>query len=274
MHKTDLIIIGAGPAGMAAAATAANSGAQVLLLGEQRQAGGQIYRNVGDQKTNPEYLGKEYANGKVLVDALDNKNIKTEFGATVWRIDDGSDVVWSCDGESQRNTAPHILLAGGAQERPMPFPGWTNPGVMSVGAAQILMKSSSLLPRNAILAGSGPLLYLIATQLIDAGAPPQALVETQNSSMMLMASRFLPRALISTSTLFKGLGLIVKIRAAGVRRFVSATDFRAENTRDGNVDFSFIVKGREHTLLTPLLLTHQGIVPSTHISRSVGVEHK
>jgi len=270
----DLIVIGAGPAGMAAAATAADGGAQVLLLDEQRQAGGQIYRNVANQKTNPEYLGKEYPSGKVLVDKLENKNIKTEFGATVWRIDDGHGVVWSRDGQSQKSSAPHILLAGGAQERPMPFPGWTNPGVMSAGAAQILMKSSGLLPRNAILAGSGPLLYLTATQLINAGAPPQALVETQTTSMMLKASRFLPSALLSTSTLFKGLGLIARIRAAGVRRYVGATDFRAENTHEGNVDFSFKVKGQIHTLSTPLLLTHQGVVPSTHISRSAGVKHK
>jgi len=185
MSEFDLIIIGAGPAGMSAAGTAAQGGLKVLLLDEQPQAGGQIYRNVGKNRASRSWLGKEYASGAVLVDALEHPNITTEFGATVWRLEQGPRLVWSQGGASTVSAAPHVLLASGAQERPMPFPGWTLPGVMTAGAAQILMKTSGMLPKDAVLAGSGPLLYLVAAQMIDAGHPPQALV----GSVRLLWSR-------------------------------------------------------------------------------------
>lgn len=273
MHDADLIIVGAGPAGMAAAATAAQGGAKVLLLDEQPSAGGQIYRNIGGNGGTRPYLGKDYTAGQSLVSALDTPGITTEFGATVWRIEDGPRIVWSRDGKSHVCSAPHVLLAGGAQERPVPFPGWTLPGVMPAGAAQILMKSAGLLPRDAVLAGSGPLLYLIAAQLIDAGAAPKALVETQTSAMMLRAARHLPRALLAALTLAKGLGLIAKIKAAGVPRYKGASGFRATSTEDGSITFSFMSKGREYQITTPLLLTHQGVIPSTHMSRAASVSH-
>jgi thioredoxin reductase len=273
MHRVDLIIIGAGPAGMAVAATAANGGAKVLILDEQPQAGGQIYRNVTSNSDRKSYLGKDYTSGSELVEALNDENIMTEFDASVWRIEAGSRVIWSQDGRSQISSAPHVLLAAGAQERPMPFPGWTLPGVMSAGAAQVLMKNSGLLPCDAVLAGSGPLLYLVAAQMIDAGTPPKALVETQSFNSMLNASRYLPSALLGFSTLIKGLGLIRKIKNAGVPRFTGASGFRVTQSADGGLSFVFKSNGREHNLSTSLLLTHQGVISSTHISRASGVPH-
>lgn len=273
MRDADLIIVGAGPAGMAAAETAAKGGSTVLLLDEQPRAGGQIYRNAGVLGDTRPYLGKDYAAGRPLVEALDAPGIMVEFGATVWRVETGPRVVWSREGASHVATARHVLLAGGAQERPTPFPGWTLPGIMPAGAAQILMKSAGHLPRDAVLAGSGPLLYLIAAQMIDAGAPPHALVETQTSAMMLRAARHLPRAFLAAQTLLKGLGLLRKIKAAGVARHTGASGFRATSTEDGAIVFTFTAKGRAHRLSTPLLLTHQGVVPATHMSRAAGIAH-
>lgn len=273
MSDWDVIIVGTGPAGLAAASTAAQWGLRVLLLDEQRQAGGQIYRNLGASDVAPRWLGKDYAAGRPLFGALDNASVTAEFGATVWRIDVGPRVVWSRDGVSQVSRAPHVVLAGGAQERPVPFPGWTLPGVMTAGAAQILMKTSGLLPRDAVLAGSGPLLYLVAAQMIDAGAPPRALVETQTTAMLLRAARHLPAALRSAPTLLKGAGLLRRIRAAGVPRYTGAAAFRAANNDDGDVVFSFTGKGRTRELITPLLLVHLGVVPSTHLSRAAGIRH-
>lgn len=274
MSEFDLVIIGAGPAGMSAAATAARGGLRVLLLDEQPRAGGQIYRNVGENRAERRWLGADYAKGARHVDALDHPNITARFGATVWRLDAGPRVVWSKTGASHVTPAPHVLLAGGAQERPVPFPGWTLPGVMTAGAAQILMKTSGMLPRNAILAGSGPLLYLVAAQMIDAGCPPKALVETQTPRMMATALPHLPRALFGLPTLLKGLGLLRRIRASGVRRFTGASGFGASATTDGAIAFSFTSRARRETLLTDLLLTHQGVIPATHMSRAAGIAHE
>ncbi len=274
MNDPDLIIIGAGPAGMAAAVEASYRGAKVLLLEEQPAAGGQIYRNVSDNVTRSRYLGEEYFAGLGLVDALSESDVICEFGATVWRIEDGPRVVWSRDGVSRICSARHVLIAGGAQERPTPFPGWELTGVMSAGAAQILMKNAGLLPKDAILAGSGPLMYLIATQLIDAGAPPKAIVETQSMMNMLRSLRHLPRAMFAPHNLFKGLLLLRKIRKSGIVRFTGASSFRAGTKADGTIRFSFKVRDTAHQLDTSLVLAHQGVVPSTHMGRAAGVVHE
>ncbi len=274
MAEVDLIIIGAGPAGMSAAAVAAQGDLRVLMLDEQPQPGGQIYRNVAENRRKRGYLGKAYATGANLVDALDHPQITLLSGATVWRLDKGPQVTWSRGGKSQTTLAAHVLLATGAQERPVPFPGWTLPGVMPAGAAQILMKSAGMLPKDAVLAGSGPLLYLIAAQMIDAGCPPQALVETQTSRQMLIALPQLPRALFGLPTLLKGLSLIAKIRKAAVPRYTAASDFRATAKTNGDVAFSFRAKGRDEFLTCGLLLTHQGVIPGTHITRAAGIAHE
>ncbi|NIZ61571.1 nopaline dehydrogenase [Sedimentitalea sp. CY04] len=274
MTDPDLIIVGSGPAGMAAASVAARSGARVLILDEQPRPGGQIYRNIGENRDRLGWLGKGYAAGTELVDDLDHPNIHCEFGATVWRSDPGPTVCWSQNGHSQVTSAPYLLLATGAQERPVPFPGWTLPGVMPAGAAQILMKTSTLLPRDAILAGSGPLLYLVAAQMIDAGTPPKALVETQTRSMAIRSARHLPRAAFALPLLLKGLGLLHKIRKHRIPRFTGATAFRAETGNGGTIQFSFDASGKAHHHECGLLLTHQGVVPSTHMTRAAGIAHE
>ncbi|NUH66436.1 FAD-dependent oxidoreductase [Sulfitobacter sp. S0837] len=274
MAEVDLIIIGAGPAGMSTAAVAARGGLQVLMLDEQPQPGGQIYRNVAQNRAKRGFLGQAYAAGVDLVDALDHPGITHVAGATVWRLDKGPQVTWSRGGKSQTTSAAHVLLATGAQERPAPFPGWTLPGVMPAGAAQILMKTAGMLPKDAVLAGSGPLLYLIAAQMIDAGSPPQTLVETQTFTQMLGATPHLPRALFGLPTLLKGLGLIAKIRKAAVPRYTAASGFHATATESGKIQFSFRAKGRAQSLTCGLLLTHQGVIPGTHITRAAGIAHE
>lgn len=274
MPEFDLIVIGAGPAGMVAASTAAQGGLDVLLLDEQERPGGQIYRNVGEKGLSKGWLGKDYAAGAQYIDALGHPRVTAEFGATVWRLEPCPRVVWARDGVSLIATARHVVLASGAQERPVPFPGWTLPGVMTAGAAQILMKSAGMLPRDAVLAGSGPLLYLVAAQMIDAGCPPKALVETQSVRMMLRALPHLPKALFGMRTLLKGLGLLHKIRKAGVRRYTSASDFAACDNADGTLDFSFRSGSERQMVRCGVLLTHQGVIPSTHMSRTAGIAHE
>ena len=179
--------------------------------------------------------------------------------------------MWSQNGISQISTAPHLLLATGVQERPMPFPGWTLPGVMPDGAAQILMNAAGFLPRDAVLASSGPLPYLLAAQMIDAGAAPLALLDTQTPVIQLCALPHLPRALLSAPMLLTGLGLLRKTRAAAVPRHTAAHQFHTAQSDTDTIQFSFTAKGRSHQLETPLPLTHQGAIPATHISRAAGI---
>src|SRR5437867_3065604 len=174
----DLAIIGAGPAGMAAAVLGAELGLDTLLIDEQEGPGGQIYRAI-ERAAESSPLGADYLAGRTLAAALRASGAGYRPATTVWHIDPDGTLSLAADGTSETVTARQILLATGAIERPVPIPGWTLPGVMTVGAAQILLKTASLVPDGrAVLAGQGPLLYLAALQIARAGAPPLAVLET------------------------------------------------------------------------------------------------
>ena len=273
MQHCDLAIIGAGPAGMAAAAEAAQQGLSVTLLDEQNRPGGQIYREV-DRAAGPRggILGQEYLHGATLTAGLGQAGITHLSGAVVWAIEDGFRISFVRDGRGEQLEAARVILATGALERPMPLPGWTLPGVMTAGAAQILLKQSGVLPRRAVLAGSGPLLYLIAKQMVRAGTPPLALVETQAAASPLAAVRHLPGALLGWRYLAKGLKMLAEIKRAGVPRHTGATEIAvAGSTRAEAVTFRS--KGQEHSIACDTVLLHHGVVPNTQAARSINVPH-
>lgn len=270
----DLIVIGAGPAGLAAASEAARYGASVLLLDEQPAPGGQIYRNVKDASEQQNaILGPDYTVGRTLAASIEDVGIDYRPGVTVWKVGTDGRVAFSQNGAAQQVQGRHIILATGALERPVPLPGWTLPGVMTAGGAQILLKSGGLVARDAILVGSGPLLYLLASQMVAAGRPPKALVETQTGTNFRSALEHIKGALLGWQQLLKGLALIGKIRKAGVRRFKAVTDINIIGT-DKAEAVTFTSNGRVHQLDATMILLHQGVVPNTQISRSLGLKHR
>ena len=271
--KYDLIVIGAGPAGMSAAQVAAISGLHVLILDEQPCAGGQIYRNATQKRLGMEYLGADYFKGAALVESLEHPQITTKFSASIWKIEDTGEVFYTIKGQIETSLGQYVIIANGAQERPCPFPGWTLPGVMTCGAAQIMIKTSGLIPANAVLAGSGPLIYQLAAQMIRAGNAPIALVETQSRMVDLRAMWHALTAFRGWKTLAKGAGLLAEIRKAGVKRYYRASNFKAFKEDDELLGLEFKSGDISHTLKCQTLLVHQGIIPSTHLTRSVGVKH-
>ncbi|WP_231125804.1 FAD/NAD(P)-dependent oxidoreductase [Roseovarius gahaiensis] len=273
MTQSDIAIIGAGPAGMAAAATAARHGATVTLLDEQPRPGGQIYRDV-DRVNQPraDILGKDYQCGATLTRGLRDAGITHVKGAVVWAIEDSFTVSYTQNGQAAQVSADRVILATGALERPMPLPGWTLPGVMTAGAGQILLKQSGVLASNAVLVGSGPLLYLIAAQMVRAGTPPRALVETQSRYDLLRAGKHFGGALRGAGYLVKGLKLLAQIIRARVPRYTAATDITIEgDTRAEAVTFRN--RGRTHRIACDTVLLHHGVVPNTQAARSIEVPH-
>src|SRR3546814_14850276 len=113
-------------------------------------------------------------------------------------------------------------------ERPVPLPGWTLPGVMAAGAAQVLLKSAGLVPAGrVVLAGSGPLLLLVAQQLIEAGADAAAVLEPTRAQDDLRDARHLPRALRASDVLRKRFALGRRIPPEGVPRAAGPRDAAA-----------------------------------------------
>ena len=265
----ELAIIGAGPAGMAAAVLADELGLETVLIDEQGSPGGQMYRAI--ERAEPGTpLGSDYLAGWPLVAALRASRVDYRPSTTLWHVDPEGALFLETAGRSETVTARRVLLATGALERPVPIPGWTLPGVMTAGAAQILLKSSGLVPEGrVVLAGQGPLLYLVAAQLARAGAAPVALFETAPLENYLAAIRPLAGLWAGRRRLIKGLGLISAVKRAGVRIRRGVRGLRAVGQRRLER-----VAWEDGELAADYLLLHEGIIPNVQVSLALQLRHE
>ena len=271
----DLAIVGAGPAGMAAAVEAARLGLEPVVLDPQAAPGGQIYRNIEvvqrDRAGDLSVLGADYAAGLPLVEAFRASGVDYRPLTSVFEVGTGALGI-VCDGVATRLRAREIILATGAMERPVPIPGWTLPGVMSAGAAQTLLKASDMVPEGrVILAGGGPLLILLALQLVEAGVDLRAILRTSPRRNLWRA---LPAAcrLIGNPDIAKGLGWIRALKRAGIAFVEQVTELRAEG-EDRLRAVGYRRGGREGRREAEVLLLHEGIAPNLQLSRAAGAEH-
>lgn len=271
----DIVVIGAGPAGMVAAATAAGAGLDVLVLDEQTAPGGQIYRSIeaaGNRSRLLETLGADYRHGAELANAFRRSAATYVPGATVWNLSRERVVNYTDPAGTHEVTARHVLVATGALERPVPIPGWTLPGVMTAGGVQILLKSAGIVAERVVLAGAGPLLWLVARQLCSAGSPPLAVIETVPWSRYLAAAPELPRALRASSYLAKGLAMMRAVRAAGVAVHRGASGLAVEGSGRAEA-LRFESGGRGHRIAADVIALHQGVIPNQQITRLIGAAH-
>ncbi len=269
-NPIDLAVIGAGPAGMAAATLASELGLSTIVVDEQDTPGGQIYRGVERAPANSA-LGPDYLAGSGLAAAFRASNAEYRPATTVWHIDHDGMISTSPAAALETLSARQILLATGAYERPVPIPGWTLPGVMTAGAAQIALKTADLVPGGkTILAGQGPLLFLAAAQLTRAGAPPAAILETAPHANYHAAVARLGAAWSGFRHVRKGLGLIAELRRAGIPIRRGVTGLRAFG-RDRGPERCRVECGGE--LPADHLLLHEGVIPNIQISLALGLAH-
>jgi len=177
MH-TELLVVGAGPAGLAAAIEASRAGVEVLVVDDNLQPGGQIYRQLPREFTDRGRGGSDFRNGRALIAEATAAGVKFKQGCTAWGMFEAGvmDVVDASGAD--RIQAARIVIAAGAHDRPVAVPGWTLPGVFTVGGAQALLKGQRILPgRRMLLAGVGPLLLVVASQLSKAGVEIVAVAE-------------------------------------------------------------------------------------------------
>ncbi len=277
---TDVVVVGAGPAGMTTASCLAESGVRVLLLDEHTAPGGQVYRSVekvtDKRPADLNVLGSHYRSGSKAVERLHSSGAQYWPGTSVWEISAAEEPALAVgvvrDGRARMIQAGHIVLATGAMERPTPFPGWTLPGVMTVGAAQTLLKSSGLVPEGRIaVAGSGPLLYLYISQLIKAGKKPQVILDTRPRASLQIKLSVLAALTVDPASMFRGLGWMRE-----VRREIRVRE-RVHRLRASGVEklssISYESCDRQFTDEVDLLLVHDGVIPNTWLAMSAGCRH-
>ncbi|AOB33143.1 (2Fe-2S)-binding protein [Bordetella sp. H567] len=217
MRDTRPVIVGAGPAGIRAAQALVAAGLRPIVLDEAPRAGGQIYRQppAGFQRSGRELYGFEHRKAarlhgamQALIPAIDYRP-----GALVWNCEDGVlDVLR--DGRNETVDYTHLILATGATDRVLPFPGWTLPGVYTLGGAQVALKFQGCgIGRRVAFMGTGPLLYLVAYQYAKAGAEVAAVLDTSASTDRLAA---LPGMMRTPGLVAKGLYTLGWLRLHGV----------------------------------------------------------
>jgi len=263
----DLVVIGGGPAGLAAAALAARAGISTVLFDENPGIGGQIYRGITSTPlANRTILGEDYWAGEALAAEAKASGASIVTGATVWSLDPQRIVGVSIDGKARMIAAQRVIIATGSLERPFPIPGWTLPGVMSAGGAQTALKAHGLLPAGrTVMAGTGPLLWLLAAQLLRAGGRIDAILDTTPRGNWLRALPHLPDFMLSPY-FAKGLALLREVRA---KVPVHKVD-RVEAIGDGKLREVGFGEGR---MAADLLLLHQGVVPNVNLALAAGVAH-
>ena len=268
----DIIVIGSGPAGMAAAQTAAKHGAKTLVIDEQTAPGGQIFRAI---EKNAKYqrpeLGKAYSDGLRQARAFRDSGVEYANNATVWQLSEKREVGYSSNGSARLVSADQVIVAGGAQERPVPVSGWTLPGVMTVGAAQILLKESSIGIENAVFAGTGPLLYLVAQQYIAAGIPIKAILDLTPQENYRHSLAHLPGALMAFSKLLEGWQWKRAIEQAGTLSIDNISDLKIGGAQSAT-HVEYCRNGSWQQLECEHVLLHQGVVPNVNISLAAGCD--
>ncbi len=275
-RNMDLIVIGAGPAGLSAACAARECGLDVTLIDEQAAPGGQLFRNIETPMAQAILDPKDKAAGLELVKRFRESGATYYPNTTVWGLEPHK-VYCTMNGKAEELGASYIVIAPGGMERPVPFPGWTLPGVMGAGAADILLRSGGSLSADGkapvVLAGNGPLLLLLAGHLLEAGVPIAAWLDTGWWSRRIMGGALMPAGILDAPYVAKGMKMAMRVLKGKVPIIRNVTNIRAVGS-DHVEKIMYDVKGQTHEIAASILLRHEGIIPRTHMLNSLNAKHK
>jgi NADPH-dependent 2,4-dienoyl-CoA reductase/sulfur reductase-like enzyme len=267
----NVVVIGAGPAGIRAAGTLAASGLRPVLLDEAPRPGGQGYRSpapgigldsravMGSQFGKFERLHTDFA---YLRDRIDHRP-----GSLVWAID-GRELHILADGRALILPFDALVIASGATDRIMPLPGWTLPGVFSLGGAQIALKDQGcLIGRRVAFCGSSPLLALAAVQYASLGAEIVAVCDTTSLARKIAAA---PGLMAAPATLARGLGYLARLRRAGIPLLFGCLPHRIEG--EDRVEALVVTDdaGRERRFPCDAVALGHGLKPETQLAELAG----
>ncbi len=261
--RFDVVVVGAGPGGMAAAAVAAEAGKRVCLLDANLAPGGQIWRGISAQKAKSYPHGSAFTAWKARLDAS-----KCE----IWPGRQAADFVSpgclrvETETECRDIEFEQLILATGARERFLPFPGWTLLGVMGVGGAQALVKSG-LDPRGkrVVVAGTGPLLLAVAAGLAKAGAKIEGIFEQAPKARL---------ASFGMHTVFSQPGKVLegaryRLRTSAVPYRFNSWVIKAEGR--GRVECVWVsIDGKEQAIACDWLACSFHLVPNLELPQLLG----
>jgi len=278
----DFAVIGGGPAGMAAAVRASENGVGVVLIDERDSLGGQIFKQLGPgfKVTNPNELQVPPHIGQALISKTEQSKITFFLKTTVLSIEDNDLMVASDSDHVSRITFRKLLIATGAYDRPVAFPGWTLPGVITAGSAQTLVKTQRVLPGSKIIfAGSGPVALAFPAQLAKLGANIVSVLEAGPAPTPINVVKLLSASLGNWDLIVDAM----KYRSMLVRKRIPVRyrsiiveahgTSRVEAVTIAKVDRNWRIKqGTQQRIEVDTLCLGYGFLPSSELLRLVGCE--
>jgi glycine/D-amino acid oxidase-like deaminating enzyme/bacterioferritin-associated ferredoxin len=286
-ERCSVLIIGGGPAGLAAAEAAAQHQVDAVMLDERPYPGGQYFKPLASSHRfkNGQPFDRQYRDGLALVGRVRKLGVRICSNTLVWDAQvegDGGIVVRALDSQGSVNwIAQKLIIATGAFERAWPVPGWTLPGVMTTGAAQTLARSYQIAPGKRVLfAGNGPLNLQVAADLAAAGVSVVGVAEAAARPGVARFADTLTMASTRPDLVWQGLGYLAKLKARGVPIHYRHVLLRVEGT--DRAERAIIAKtddagkpiaGSEISFDIDAVCLGYGFSPSSEIGRLVGCEH-
>jgi NADPH-dependent 2,4-dienoyl-CoA reductase/sulfur reductase-like enzyme len=281
-RETDVLVVGAGPAGLRAAVAAKRAGAHVLVVDERVNAGGQYFKQpAGSMNVDEPGLDAQYRAGRALLREAQESGIEILHGTRLWGHS-GYQELYAVSKTARYILRHHALvLATGAFERGVPFPGWTLPGVMTTGAAQTLLRSYLVAPGARVLvAGNGPLNLQVAAELAAAGVRVVAVAE---AAALFRASNAVHLARMTAAAPHytrEGLSYLAVLARARVPVLSPAAV--VEVAGPGRAEVATVARldagghprpGTNRHYEVDAVCLGPGFVPSSELARSLGCEH-
>jgi NADPH-dependent 2,4-dienoyl-CoA reductase/sulfur reductase-like enzyme len=272
----EMAVVGAGPAGLAASVAAAECDLRAVLIDACPRPGGQYFKQPPVDFGPKSNMDRE---GQGLLSQLADTGIPVLSDTVVWGIFPGQEgdryllCLFGPQRTERRVLAQKVILAPGAYDRPVPFPGWTLPGVMTAGAAQVLLKSQRVAPgKRVLLSGTGPLQLALASELVSGGAEVVAILDANPFPRNVW--RHAGAVWGQWERLREGWQYWRTISKAGVPILWQHAVVRAEG--NGQVERAVIASiggGVVDTIEADTICLGYGFVPSAQLSRQAGAEH-
>lgn len=274
----DVLVVGAGPAGLSAALTARRAGASVTVLDERLQPGGQFYKPLAPSHRPRSATDKQFARGLELTEQVRAAGVDVRQDTQVWAALSPNEVGAIVEGRATVFNCRQLILAPGAYERPTPFPGWTLPGVMTTGAAQTLARAYRVSPgQRVVIAGNGPLNLQLAAELLAGGACVVAVLESaprpgfRRWRELWQAARTAPDLLADGATYLAALRRHRVPVWWGHAVVAAGGEGNLRSVRSARMDTNGrAVPGSEHVLEADTLCVGYGFIPSTELARMLG----
>ncbi|HSI02494.1 MAG TPA: FAD-dependent oxidoreductase [Reyranella sp.] len=264
----DVLVVGAGPAGLAAARDLALAGADVIVADERLHAGGQYFKPLApSQVIERGKLDRQFRAGMALHESALRAGVRVLSETTVWAAFSATEIAAIVAGRSTLFRARRLVLATGAYEQSLPVPGWTLPGVMTVGALQTLGRSYRVAPgERIVIAGNGPLCLQTAAELIDGGANVVAVLESTARPTSASLPEMLQMAWADPALMATGLRLLSRLKPL--------LHWRRRVTRLLGDDRLVRVEAAELGFDADIVALGYGFSSSSELARSLGCRHR